>query len=305
MSGTFRGYYAIALTPFTEMGDLLWDELARECDWIVRAGSHGLVWPVNNSEYTVLAFPERVRGFELVVQAVGGRIPVVAGVADTGKAGAVALAGAAGKAGADAVIAMPPWDVKMTSQALIADYFRSIAEAAGVPVFIQNLGGRVGSSLTGSFMAQLCREIPLVQYVKEERDPHGPNVDEVIAVGEPAMAGVFTGGQILGLVDSFRRGAVGNIASAELADVYAQIWDLMEAGDEAAARRLQEAEAVAYKCVRTIHNMRSRKEVLVRRGVLSGNFCRNLDTAALDSVFLGELDHALRAVEPYFRINQR
>jgi 4-hydroxy-tetrahydrodipicolinate synthase len=302
MDGSFRGYYAIVLTPFSEMGDLLWDELERECDWIVRAGAHGLVWPVNNSEYTTLSFPERLRGMALVVRAVDGRIPVVAGVADTSKAGAVALAEAAGKAGADAVIAMPPWDVKMTSRALIEDYYRAIADAAGVPVFIQNLGGRVGSNLSADLMAWLCREIPLVQYVKEERDPHGPNVSEVIETAEPAIAGVFTGGQILGLIDSFKRGAAGNIASAELADVCAQIWDRMEAGDEAGARRLQEAEAVLLRCLRTIYNMRPRKEVLVRRDVLSGNACRNLDAGPLDPVFCSELEHALRVVQPYFRV---
>ena len=86
MEKTLRGFYAIALTPFNEVGDLLWDELARECDWIVRAGAHGIVWPVNDSEQYVLSAAERVEGFKLLVQAVGGRIPVVAGVADNSKA---------------------------------------------------------------------------------------------------------------------------------------------------------------------------------------------------------------------------
>jgi 4-hydroxy-tetrahydrodipicolinate synthase len=302
MSKLLRGYYAIALTPFNEMGDLLWDEFERECDWIVRAGSHGIVWPVNNSEYTLLSYQERLRGMEVVVKAVGGRIPVVIGVADTSKASAVTMAKAAGEAGADAVIAMPPWNVKMTSNALIEDYFIAIADTAGVPVFIQNLNPPIGSDLTGEFMAELCRKIPLVQYIKEERDPHGPNIDEVIEIGEPEIKGVFTGGQILGLIDTFKRGAVGNIASPELADIYAQIWDLMEAGDEETARKIQEAEAVAFKLWRTRpESMQSRKEIMVRRGVLSENACRNIDNK-LDEVFLNELDHALRVVEPYFKL---
>jgi 4-hydroxy-tetrahydrodipicolinate synthase len=239
---------------------------------------------------------------ELVVKAVRGRIPVILGVGDTSEAGAVALAGAAGEAGANAIIAMPPWDVKMSSPTLIKDYFTAIAEAANIPVFIQNLGEHVGSSLSGSFMAELCREIPLVQYIKEERDPHGPNVDEVIALAEPKIRGVFTGGQGLGIVDSFKRGSVGNMASSELADVYAKIWDLMEAGDEESAREIQMAEAVAFKAMRTYASMRPRKEILVRRGVFSGNYCRNLDTEKLDELCLSEIDQALHAVEPYYRV---
>ena len=91
MDTTLRGFYAIALTPFDGTGNLLWDDLEREFDWIARAGAHGIVWPVNNSEQRVLAFPERVRGLELLAQTIDGRIPTVGGVADTSKAGAVAL----------------------------------------------------------------------------------------------------------------------------------------------------------------------------------------------------------------------
>jgi 4-hydroxy-tetrahydrodipicolinate synthase len=155
VSEILRGFYAIALTPFDEMGDLLWDDLEREFDWIARCGAHGVVWPVNNSEQRVLTPGERAKGFEIAVQAVGGRIPVVAGVADTSKAGAVALAEAAGVAGADAVIALPPWGAKLHSEALIEDYFRALADASGVLVFVQNLLPPIGSGLSSQLIVEL------------------------------------------------------------------------------------------------------------------------------------------------------
>jgi dihydrodipicolinate synthase/N-acetylneuraminate lyase len=61
MSEPLRGFYAIALTPFDEMGNLLWKDLEREFDWIARCGAHGIVWPVNNSEQRVLTPWERFR----------------------------------------------------------------------------------------------------------------------------------------------------------------------------------------------------------------------------------------------------
>ena len=89
MARTLRGFFAIALTPFDETGGLLWDELEKEFDWIVRAGAQGLVWPVNNSEFYTLSEAERAQGFKVLTQAVAGRIPVMAGVADTSKSAAV------------------------------------------------------------------------------------------------------------------------------------------------------------------------------------------------------------------------
>ena len=302
MEKTLRGFYAIALTPFNEVGDLLWDELARECDWIVRAGAHGIVWPVNDSEQYVLSAAERVEGYKLLVQAVGGRIPVVAGVADNSKAGAVAFARAAAQAGADAVIAVPPWSVKMTSRALVEDYYQSVADAAGVSVFLQNLGGMMGSSLPSTFVAELCRKIPRVQYVKEERDPHGDNVSELIGLHEPAIMGVFTGGHKLGMVASHKRGAAGCIASADIADLCSQIWDLMEAGDEEAARRIQDREAILSKALLDLPYPSGIKGILVRRGVFSSNSRRSIGSVALDGFHQEELARGLKAVEPYFRL---
>jgi dihydrodipicolinate synthase/N-acetylneuraminate lyase len=302
MSKPFRGYFAIAMTPFNEQGDVLWDDLQRECDWTVRAGAHGLVWPVNDSEYTVLSFPERVQGMSLVVQAIAGRIPVMVGVADTSTAGAVALAREAHRTGADAVIAMPPWHVKLASPALVEAYYRAVAEAAALPVCIQNLGGTVGSNLSSQFCIELCKKIPYVNYVKEERDPHGDCVSEIIALAGPEVKGVFTGGTLLGLISAFRRGAAGNMAASYTPDLDAQIWDLLEAGDEHGARRIQDAWAVLEKAVQATPGLMGRKEILVRRGVFSCNAKRNLGRQLLDKEYLAELEHGLSVVAPYFRL---
>ena len=83
MTQPFRGIFAIAQTPFTDSGEILWDDFEVECDWIVRAGAHGFVHPVMVSEFTVLSFPERVQAMGNAVRTVAGRIPVVIGVADT------------------------------------------------------------------------------------------------------------------------------------------------------------------------------------------------------------------------------
>lgn len=302
MPKPWRGIFAIVTSPFDEMSAFLWEDFQRECDWVVRAGSHGLVWPVMASEFTVISRRERVQGMKLAVDAVAGRIPVVIGVADTSKDGTIDLAKEAAKAGADSIIAMPPWATKMVGEDLYRDYYRSLAEAAGVPVMIQNCSPPLGSALSGKFVVELCKEIPLVQYLKEEKRPQGPSITEVIELAGPEVKGVFSGAGAKYIMAEYQRGVCGNMPACTIADIDSQIWDALEAGDEAKAREIMEAKAVFENAMMGMPGRRARKEVLVRRGVLSTPYSRNEVGVALDAYDTAELEYALSKIEPYFTV---
>ena len=299
MTETLRGIFAIAATPFDDMGTLLWDDFCGQSDWMVRCGAHGFVWPVMASEYTVISFHERVQGIKLAVDTVAGRIPVVIGVADTSKAGAVALAEEAGTAGADAIIAMPPWATKLGSHDLVRDYYRELGEASGLPIVVQNVGAPLGSSLPGSFVVELCREIPLVQYLKEEKAPMGRSLSEVISFNEPAVKGVFSGGWCRWLVSDHMRGVSGSMPGSHMADVDARMWDLLEEGRVEEARPILDARVVLENAIAAMPHFAG-KEVLKRRGVISCSSSRGFGPKALDAVESSEMDYALGLLEPYF-----
>lgn len=301
MSKPFRGIFAIAYTPFDEGGNLLFDDLGRICDWVARSGAHGLVWPVMASEFTTISFPERVQGMKVAVQAAAKRVPVVIGVSDVSKAGAVALAEEAAKAGADAVIAMPPWNVKMESHALIEEYYRAIAQAAGVPVVVQNAGAPLGSALPGSFVVELCRKIPLVQYLKEEKSPQGHAVGEVIQLGGQDVKGVFSGSPCYWIFSEYRRGICGTMPGSYIPDVDAQIWDLLEAGREAEARRIHNAKLVFENSMRIIPYPQAAKEVLLRRGIISFAAARHVRRIIMDKEDIAELEYGLSMIAPYLK----
>jgi 4-hydroxy-tetrahydrodipicolinate synthase len=303
MTEPYRGIFAIPQTPFNDLGDLLWDDLARECDWVVRAGAYGLVWPVMASEYTVLSFPERVQGAKLVVDAVAGRVPVVIGVADTSKAGAVALAEAAAQAGADSVIAMPPWGTKMSRHDLIEDYYRAIADACGLPVMIQNVGAPLGSNLPGSYVVELCEKIPLVQYLKEEKDPKGRALSEVIDPRSPAVKGVFSGSQCNWLIADYDRGACGSMPASHVTDVDVKIWNLLEQGQREAAWAVHKDKMVLENALASLRGGGSaNKEVLRRRGVISSSALRNVGPLELDAHDIAYLEYALSVVGVHFAL---
>ena len=75
-----------------------------------------------------------MRATRVVVEQCAGRVPVVAGVAD---ARARRQFAAEARDGRDAVIAMTPYVNKLAGVPVLA-YYRAIAEAARLPVFIQN-----------------------------------------------------------------------------------------------------------------------------------------------------------------------
>jgi len=303
MSQPFRGIFPIPKTPFDEWGNLLWDDFDREVDWTVRAGAHGLVWPVLASEYQVLSFPERVEGMKRIIDVVAGRIPVVIGVADTSKAGAMALAEAAARAGADAIIAMPPWATKLSTHELVEDYYRGLADAGGLPIFIQNIGPPMGSNLPGKFVVELCERIPLVQYLKEEKEPKGQALSEVLAFDSPHVKGVFSGSQCHWLISDYQRGVSGSMPATYLTDVDVQIWEALEAGDYSRARRIHNAKLVLENILAGLPpGGVAGKEVLRRRGVISSAAIRGGGRPVLDEVDQAELEYGLQVVAPYFRL---
>jgi hypothetical protein len=87
-----------------------------------------------------------------------------------------------------------------------------------------------------------------------------------------------------------------------LPDIDAQVWNAMEAGDEATARKLLSAKLILENALESVRMRRARKMVLARRGVIAetSTYGRGQAKEALDAVDLAELEHGLEAVAPYF-----
>src|SRR5512146_2634507 len=130
----WRGIFTIPCTPFDDQGVLDEESLRREVQFCVEARAHGVVAPVNASEFWTLTDEERKRVMRIVVEEVRGRIPTVLGVAGSSDAHAVMFARYAQEVGADSVIAMPPY-VRLVSPKDIFEYYRALSEAITIPIF--------------------------------------------------------------------------------------------------------------------------------------------------------------------------
>ena len=294
----FRGIFAILQTPFNLDDEVDWDDLEREVGFCMRCGAHGLVWPQLAAEFYLLTEEERMRGAEVILRkAAGGKSAVVIGVQAPIKQTAVKLARHAESKGADAVIALPPY-LGHASLDTALEYYRALARAVKVPIFIQNSGGAWGPTLPASTVIQLAKEFPTLGYIKEEVEPVAHRADEYARSG--VMTGIFSGSAGKYLLNEMAHGAQGTMPACEFVDIEVQIYEL------AAVGKMEEARALYQKLLPMItmeelYGMHFAKAVLVRRGVFKTAKMRGTQGTSLDAVDGKEMEAWWKGLAPYFK----
>ncbi|TDF94831.1 dihydrodipicolinate synthase family protein [Paenibacillus piri] len=296
-----RGIFAIPPTPFTANGELDEQGLRNIIQFCLDSGAHGIVTPVNASEFISLTDEERKTVVRIAVQTADGRIPVVAGVAGTSEEHAVYHARYAREAGADSLIAMPPY-VKKAVPDEIVHYYQAIdREAKGLPVWIQNNVPPVGTPMSPPLLARIIGSTASVHYVKEECWPAGHYMTELFALAGDKVKGIQGGMAGRYLIDEYARGACGSMPACEICDVHVQLWELLEAGDERGARDMFN-RMLPLLNMEFMYGVSIYKEVLRRRGIIGSTYMRNAGHFPLDAFDRKELDAILRDLQPLFRV---
>jgi 4-hydroxy-tetrahydrodipicolinate synthase len=293
----FRGIFTIPSTPFQPDGEIDIKGFKSIVDFCIECGAHGLVYPVNASEFTSLSDEERFTLSRVLVEHNAGRLPTIIGVAGVTKEVAAKFARHARELGADGVIAMPPYVRKSAfSEKVIFDYYAALSEAAQIPVFIQNYVPPIGTDLSTRFMLRLCREVEWVQYIKEETVPSPVKLTEIVNNNDSSCKGVMGGAGGRYLIEEYRRGSAGNMPGCHVTDVVVAFWNALEAGDEQQAMTIYKEMAPLFFFEHQLPGCY--KEVLKRRGVISCALKRN-GAMPLDDISSQYLDDILEALEPY------
>ena len=160
-----RGILPALPTPFTAEGRVHAETLRALVSFLLEQGVHGFYVNGSTGEGLLLDPDERKQALEIVLSEVNGRVPVIAHVGAMATQVAADLAAHAASAGAAAVAAIPPIYFAVDTLALQAHY-RQIAQAAGgTPVWVYNIPGATGVTITPAIMASLL-EIEQVQGIK-------------------------------------------------------------------------------------------------------------------------------------------
>jgi 4-hydroxy-tetrahydrodipicolinate synthase len=155
MSEPFHGVLPALITPFTEDGSAIdTGALAANVERMVGAGVGGLVPGGSTGEFTTLTHAERRELVELTVAAAAGRVPVVAGTGALSTRETVELSVHAERAGAAAVMIVPPFYEALSWRELLA-YYTAVADRIAIPIMYYNLPSASGVRLTPAQLAEL------------------------------------------------------------------------------------------------------------------------------------------------------
>ena len=235
MKSTWQGVYPAATTQFRTDQSLNLEATLHHLKHMVEAGVHGLVLLGTVGENTALEPEEKRTVLKAAVEAIEGRVPILAGVAECSTALACRYAEDAAKIGLDGLMVLPAMVYKSDGRETMAHY-RAVAQATDLPIMCYNNPVTYGVDITPEMFADLGDE-PTLAAIKESSDDVRRITDLINACGERYT--LFCGVDDL-IVESILLGATGWVAG--LVNAFpaesVRLYDLAAAGRWEEAREL-------------------------------------------------------------------
>jgi 4-hydroxy-tetrahydrodipicolinate synthase len=164
-SPQLTGSIVAIVTPMQADGALDLAALASLVEFHIANGTSGIVIVGTTGESPTVDFDEHCLLIKTAVEAVRGRIPVIAGTGSNSTAEAIEQTAYARKVGATACLSVVPYYNKPTQEGLYR-HFRAIAEAVDLPVILYNVPGRTVADLANDTILRLA-EVPGIAGIKD------------------------------------------------------------------------------------------------------------------------------------------
>jgi 4-hydroxy-tetrahydrodipicolinate synthase len=161
----WSGVFPAMTTPFDDDDKIDEKEFAESVDRLIDAGANGFVVAGCTGEFWTLSHEERARYYSLAVEAVAGRVTLVVGTGAVTVDETVKLTNMAYKAGADGVLILPPYFVKLTDDEIFAHY-RDVVSQTRVPILLYNIPGNAVNALSPALVRRLA-DLDTIVAIKE------------------------------------------------------------------------------------------------------------------------------------------
>ncbi|SDR00578.1 4-hydroxy-tetrahydrodipicolinate synthase [Thermostaphylospora chromogena] len=219
------------VTPFTADGEVDYDGVRRLAAYLVdEQRNDGLVVSGTTGESPTTSDEEKDRILRAVIETVGDRATVVAGVGTNDTRHSVELARAAERAGADGLLVVTPYYNKPPQEGLYR-HFTAVADATDLPVMLYDIPGRTGTPIHTETLIRLGTH-PRIVAVKDAKGDLFAASQVMIATdlafysGDDALNLPWLSVGAAGFVS-----VVGHVVGADLATMI----ELYRAGDVAGA----------------------------------------------------------------------
>ena len=160
----FQGACTAIVTPYTEAG-VDYERLRKNLDFQYENGTAAIVVCGTTGEAATQSADEHNELVRYTVQAVSGRMKVIAGVGSNDTRIALRNAQNARAAGADGILMVTPYYNK-TSQKGLIEHFSYVADRVEIPMILYNVPSRTAIGITAETYAVLS-EHPNINGVKE------------------------------------------------------------------------------------------------------------------------------------------
>jgi 4-hydroxy-tetrahydrodipicolinate synthase len=222
------------ITPMSPEGAVDYDGAARLADYLVTdMRNDGLVVNGTTGEAPTTTDEEKERLLRVVLEAVGSRAKVVAGVGTNITAHTIELARVAERAGVHGLLVVTPYYNKPPQPALEA-HFTAVADATGLPMLIYDIPARTGAAVATETLIKLAAH-PRIVGVKDAKDDPAAT-SQVLARTDYVY---YCGTDMLNL-PWLALGAVGfiSVVGHVAGDRLHEMIDAFDAGDPQRARQI-------------------------------------------------------------------
>jgi len=224
----WAGVFPAITTQMHRDGSLDLEATARHAEVLIASGIDGLIFLGSLGENQMMTADEKRLVMKEMVRAVRGRIPVLAGVAETATTEASRFVSDCQAIGVDGVMLLPPMAYRTPDPHETLEHFRRVARGTDMPIMIYNNPIAYGNDITAEMFADLA-DIKNFVAVKESSADTRRITDLHNVVGN--RYAIFTGVDDLAL-ESAVLGVDGWVAGTGIAfpDHNRRLWESMKAG---------------------------------------------------------------------------
>ena len=190
----FKGLGIALITPFQEDGSVDYKALIRLVEYQLDNGADFFCILATTGETPTLTAEEKKKIKDLIVNLVGGRVPILMGCGGNNTSAVVEELKTGDFKGIDGILSVCPYYNKPSQEGLY-QHFKAIATATRLPVVLYNVPGRTGVNMKAETTVRLARDCENIVAIKEASG-NLEQVDEIIK-NKPRRFDIISGDDAL------------------------------------------------------------------------------------------------------------
>lgn len=156
-----RGSMVALITPFHEDGSVNYDKLRELVEWHIQEQTDAILVLGTTAETPALTVTEEDEIARISIETAAGRVPIIVGSGSNNTMIAMEQSIKYEKMGADALLVITPYYNK-TNKSGMVNHFYTVADAVNIPIYVYNVPGRTGVSLTYEALVEISKHKNIV-----------------------------------------------------------------------------------------------------------------------------------------------